>query len=74
MLQRRLQNPECVSKELFGNAMQLAGNRNLLRPGTEGLANRRAAFAAELAELVTAVGAIDKLDRQRLPADLRAAA
>ena len=42
-MQRRLQNPECVSKELFGNAMQLAANRNLLKPGSEGLAKRRAA-------------------------------
>ena len=74
LMQRRLQNPECVSKELFGNAMQLAANRNLLKPGSEGLAKRRADFAAELAELVTAVGEIDALDRQRLPVDLRAAA
>ena len=74
LMQRRLQNPECVSKELFGNAMQLAANRNLLKPGSEGLAKRRTDFADELAALVTAVGAIDTLDRQRLPADLRAAA
>ena len=43
-------------------------------PGSDGLAKRRAEFADLLADLVTAVGAIDALDRQRLPADLRAAA
>ena len=74
LMQQRLKNPECVSKELFGNAMQLAANRNLLTPGTKDLAKRRAEFAGELARLVTAVGAIDSLDRQRLPADLREAA
>ena len=74
LMQRRLRNPECVSKELFGNAWQLAANRNLIKPGEAGLAARRAAFAAELAEVVAAVGAIDELDRQRLPVRLGAAA
>lgn len=74
LLQRRLQNPECVSKELFGNAMQLAANRNLLKPGDDTLAARRAEFADELTALVAAVGAIDKLDQQRLPERLRTAA
>ena len=70
LLQHRLQNPECISKELFGNAMQLAANRNLLKPADATLATRRAEFAAELAALVVAVGAIDTLDRERLPARL----
>ena len=74
LMQRRLRNPECVSKELFGNAWQLAANRQLIKPGEAGLAARRAAFAAELAELVAAVGAIDELDRQRLPLRFGAAA
>ena len=74
LMQRRLRNPECVSKELFGNAWQLAANRKLVKPGEAGLAARRAAFAAELAELVAAVGAIDELDRQRLPLRFGAAA
>lgn len=50
--------------------MQLAANRNLLKPGDPTLAARRAEFAAELAALVVAVGAIDALDRERLPARL----
>ena len=74
LMQRRLQNPECISKELFGNAMLLASNRNLLEPGEATLAARRAEFARELAALVAAVGAIGELDQQRMPARLGAAA
>jgi len=74
VMQRRLQSPECISKELFGNAILLASNRNLLKPGDDKLAARRAAFAQELTALVAAVGAIDALDQQRMPARLGAAA
>jgi glycerol-3-phosphate O-acyltransferase len=74
LMQRRLQSPECVSKELFGNALLLAANRNLLKPGDVTLAARRAAFKKELTALVAAVGAIDALDQQRMPARLGAAA
>ena len=70
LLQHRLHNPECVSKELFGNAMLLAANRDLLKPGGDALVARRKKFASELAALVTAVGAIDALDQERLPARL----
>jgi glycerol-3-phosphate O-acyltransferase len=66
LLQQRLHNPECVSKELFGNALLLAANRDLLKPGGEALVTRRQTFANELATLVTAVGAIDALDQVRL--------
>lgn len=52
VLQRTLHSPESVSKDLFKNALLLAGNRDLLGPGDVGLAERRAAFAAELAEVV----------------------
>ena len=71
LLQHRLRNPECVSKELFGNALQLVANRNLLKPGDATLAARRAAFASQLLSLVSAVGAIDVLDQQRLTNLLR---
>lgn len=67
LLQHRLHHPECVSKELFGNALQLAGNRGLVKPGDATLAQRRRAFADELQAIVAAVGAIGKLDLQRLP-------
>jgi glycerol-3-phosphate O-acyltransferase len=74
LLQQRLQNPECVSKELFGNALQLAANRGLLKPGDASLGERRAALAAELDTLVKAVSAIDALDRRRAPGRTEAAA
>ena len=67
LLQHRLRHPECVSKELFGNALLLATNRALDEPGDPDLAQKRAAFAHELQTIVRAVGAIGKLDQQRLP-------
>jgi glycerol-3-phosphate O-acyltransferase len=65
VLQRRLRHPECVSREIFGNALQLAANRDLLKPGAPDLAERRAAFARELEAAVRSVAAIDELDRAR---------
>jgi glycerol-3-phosphate O-acyltransferase len=65
VLQRRLRNPECVSREIFGNAVQLAANRDLLTPGAADLAERRRAFADELEAAVEQVAAIEKLDRLR---------
>ena len=47
VLQQRLLHPECVSRELFANALRLAGNRELLAPGGPDLAVRRTAFARE---------------------------
>jgi glycerol-3-phosphate O-acyltransferase len=65
VLQKKLSHPECVSREIFGNAMQLAANRDLLEPGAPDLAGRRAAFARELEAAVRSVAAIDELDRAR---------
>jgi glycerol-3-phosphate O-acyltransferase len=62
VLQKRLRNPECVSRELFANAMALAANRGLLEPGTEDLIGRRRRFAEETAAAVAAVAAIGDLD------------
>ncbi|HEU0198855.1 MAG TPA: 1-acyl-sn-glycerol-3-phosphate acyltransferase [Burkholderiaceae bacterium] len=67
LLQQRLRHPECVSQELFGNALQLAANRGLLCNGDADLSRRRAEFARELQTIVAAVSAIGALDRQRLP-------
>ena len=50
--------------------MLLAANRNLLKPGGDALIARRKKFASELAAVVTAVGAIDALDQERLPTRL----
>jgi len=63
VLQKRLQNPECVSRELFGNALLLARNRGLLDPGGEELAANRRHFANELSAAVAAVATIDKYDQ-----------
>ncbi|WP_162851378.1 1-acyl-sn-glycerol-3-phosphate acyltransferase [Panacagrimonas perspica] len=47
VLQQRVLHPECLSRELFANALRLAGNRELLAPGGPDLAKRRVAFARE---------------------------
>jgi glycerol-3-phosphate O-acyltransferase len=65
LLQQRLRHPECVSKELFGNALLLAANRGLLDGAGADLVRRRQEFARELRTLVDAVGAIGALDRER---------
>ena len=62
VLQKRLRNPECVSRELFTNALALARNRGLLRSGTEELADRRRRFAEETEAAVAGVAAIGALD------------
>ncbi len=64
VLQQRLRNPECVSREIFGNALSLAANRGLLGPGDE-MAKRRKELAEELKAAVLAVDAIDTLDQAR---------
>ncbi|WP_293373247.1 1-acyl-sn-glycerol-3-phosphate acyltransferase [Nevskia sp.] len=65
VLQKRLSSPECVSREVFGNALSLAANRDLLKPGSPDLAARRQAFADELASVVERLAAIEKLDQAR---------
>ncbi|MCU0282297.1 MAG: 1-acyl-sn-glycerol-3-phosphate acyltransferase [Candidatus Nanopelagicales bacterium] len=61
VLQRSLHSPESVSKDLFKNALLLAGNRDLLGPGDAGLVERRAAFAAELAEVVRRIDVLREM-------------
>ena len=60
-LQRRILSPESVSKALFSNALALARNRGLLRPGAPELVERRRAFAAEVADAIRHVDAVDAL-------------
>jgi glycerol-3-phosphate O-acyltransferase len=62
VLQKRLRNPECVSRELFTNALALAASRGLLQPGAEGLADKRRRFAEETAAAAAGVAAISELD------------
>jgi glycerol-3-phosphate O-acyltransferase len=61
VLQRTIHSPESVSKDLFRNALLLAGNRGLLDPDGENLVERRADFAAELADAVRRVGVLRAL-------------
>ncbi len=58
-LQRRIRSAESVSKSIFETGLRLAGGRDLLGPDTGDLARRRAAFAAEMAEAVRRVDAVE---------------
>jgi glycerol-3-phosphate O-acyltransferase len=68
-LQQRIHSGESIGKELFRNALALAGGRGLLAdpgPGpdpdeTNELARRRDAFAAELREVVDRVDSLRRL-------------
>ncbi|WP_293389330.1 1-acyl-sn-glycerol-3-phosphate acyltransferase [Nevskia sp.] len=64
LLQRRIVHPECLSRELFANALKLAANRGLVAPGDAELSLRRSAFAQECEGHVRAVNALGEL-RQR---------
>ena len=62
--QHRLRSAESVSALLFQTALQLARNRGLLEPGDD-LAARRAAFLAELRDLVRRLDRIEDLAIRR---------
>lgn len=62
VLQKRLRNPECISLELFKNALALAANRTLLQSGSKQLADKRQQFAEETAAALAAVAEIGELD------------
>jgi glycerol-3-phosphate O-acyltransferase len=62
--QHRLRSSESVSALLFQTALQLARNRGLLEAGP-GLAERRAAFLAELRDLVRRLDQIENLAIRR---------
>jgi glycerol-3-phosphate O-acyltransferase len=62
--QRRLRSSESVSVLLFQTALQLARNRGLLDPG-EDVAARRAAFGAELRDLLRRLDRIEDLAIRR---------
>jgi glycerol-3-phosphate O-acyltransferase len=62
--QRRLRSSESVSVLLFQTALQLARNRGLFEPG-EDLPARRAAFLAELRDLIRRLDQIEHLAIRR---------
>lgn len=65
LLQKRLRHPECVSNELFTNALSLAENRGLLAPAdSPERVGLRQAFAEETAAAVSALEAIGTLDHR----------
>ncbi|GMV44797.1 MAG: putative acyltransferase plsB1 [Pseudomonadota bacterium] len=64
LLQKRVRQPEALSRELFGNALELAQNRRLLEPGDQ-LAERRSAFVSEIARAMQALATIDEIDHRR---------
>jgi len=67
-LQRRIRSAESVSKSYFETALRLADNYRLMSPdesGLDALAERRRAFAAELAGAVRRIDAIDALAAAR---------
>lgn len=72
VLQKRLRNPECVSREIFANALSLAANRDLLKPGAPDLGRRRREFAEELRSAVESLQQLEQLVAARRAA--RAAA
>ena len=70
--QRRLRSSESVSVLLFGTGLQLAGNLGLLEPGpdAEDLRRRRAAWLAELRDLVRRLDLIEDIAIRRYTRDI----
>jgi glycerol-3-phosphate O-acyltransferase len=58
MLQRKLQSAESVSRHLFQTGLQLARNQKLLEAG-DNIAERRAAFAAMLRDVLQRIDTIE---------------
>jgi len=65
VLQHRIHSADSVSQVLFGNALRLARNRQLLGPGDAALAEARRAFASEIREALRRIDAIEALVRAR---------
>jgi glycerol-3-phosphate O-acyltransferase len=66
--QRRLRSSESVSALLFSTALQFARNKGLLEPGAEA-AVARAAFLAELRELLRRLDRIENIAIRRYTQD-----
>jgi glycerol-3-phosphate O-acyltransferase len=72
LLQGRLHSAESVSKELFGSALALAANRDLVDPGREPVTAARQAFLEEIAGVVALVEQVRVLDERAVEAVLDA--
>jgi glycerol-3-phosphate O-acyltransferase len=62
LLQGRLQSAESISQELFGAALALAANRDLVDPGRDELRRARERFHEEVGEVVALAEQIRLLD------------
>ena len=65
LLQRRIDRPEAVGREVFDAALRLAGNRDLVDPGREDVRARREAWHAEVRALVDDLDALRAMDDDR---------
>jgi glycerol-3-phosphate O-acyltransferase len=61
LLQRRIQSPESLSTVLFGSALRLAGNYDLLEGEGPELLQRRAEFAAAITDVVRRIDVVEAL-------------
>jgi glycerol-3-phosphate O-acyltransferase len=66
LLQRRSRSAESVSRVLYETGLRLARNQRLLEPDGPELADRRAAFAEEIRELLRRIDAIDAMAAARI--------
>ncbi len=62
-MQRRLHNPESVSRELLRGALRLAANRDLVDPGREPIRDGRVALAAEIDNVLGRIEVVRALTR-----------
>jgi glycerol-3-phosphate O-acyltransferase len=65
-LQRRIRREESVSKVLFGTAVRLARNYNLLTPDGDELVDRRRTFARDIRAVIRRIDAIEALAASRV--------
>jgi len=65
LLQRHIQRAESVSQVLFGTALKLAQNRELLAKDGPEMPARRAAFAGEIREAIRRTDAVEAMVRAR---------
>ena len=66
LLQRRSRSAESVSRVLYETGLRLARNQRLVDPDGPELAERRAAAAAEIRELLRRIDAIDAMAAARI--------
>jgi len=66
LLQRRSRSAESVSRVLYETGLRLARNQRLVDPEGPDLAERRAAFAGEIRELLRRIDAIDAMAAARI--------